>query len=156
MIRLGLLFVTVTSLELFLLLKVGSAIGIVSTIGLIFFTGFLGAYLTRQQGLRVLREITETLQRGEMPTSEILSGVCLLVVGALLVTPGLLTDLTGFLLLVPAIRGQLIAVIERRMQRWIEQNAVQVMTAQHFDFEPSMGGMHQPGGPVIIDVEPKS
>lgn len=116
-LRLGSLFITVSLLELFLLLQVGSKMGIMWTISLILFTGFLGAFLARVQGLQTLQMISETMAKGQMPTQEILAGVCILIASALLLTPGLLTDLFGFALLTPMFRRFILKYI----QRWVEK-----------------------------------
>ena len=124
MLLLGLIFVSVTSIEIYLLLLVGRGLGPALTLGLILFTGFLGAFLAKQQGLRILREIAVRLQRGEMPARELLHGVLILIAGALLITPGLLTDLCGFLLLLPPARAFLLKLLDRRLQLWIARHAV--------------------------------
>lgn len=160
MLRLGFLFVTITTLEIFTLWNVGKSVGLLFTMGLVFFTGFLGAYLTRQQGLRTLREISETLQRGEMPTSEILSGVMLVVVGAFLLTPGFFTDTLGFALLVPAIRAKVITIIEARIQRWLANNTAtmyQTAAGPQGDFSFHSANMsYSVEPPITIDVETKN
>lgn len=145
MFRLGLLFIAVTSIELALLLEVGRRMGWPATVGLIFFTGFLGAYLARQQGFKVLRDIQVTMQRGEMPASEILHGVCVLLAGAFLVTPGLLTDIFGFSLLVPAFRTLLLRGMRKRIEGWVKNNMV-VMQMQP-DGSYGYSGPGAPGGP---------
>ena len=142
MFRLGLLFIAVTSIELALLLQVARIIKWGPTILLILFTGFLGAYLTRQQGFKVLRDISVALQRGQMPAREILHGVCILLAGAFLVTPGLLTDVFGFALLIPAFRSAMLSTFQTRIERWIKNNTVVVQG----------GGFGQPYGD-IYDVE---
>lgn len=150
MFGLGLLFVTVTSLEILVFMQVGNIVGPYAVIAMIFLTGFLGAYLVRMQGLMTMRKISEQLQQGQMPAKEILSGVVLLIVGALLVTPGLITDVTGFLLLIPPIRMQVVGLIQARMERWVMKNAVQVDIHSHGPMDPH--GHTQ--RPHIIDIEP--
>lgn len=130
--QLGFLFVTVSFLELVILLQIGQHVGVAATIGLILFTGFLGAYLARQQGLRTLRMISLHLQEGRMPTTEILNGVCILIAGAFLLTPGLLTDIAGFSLLTPAFRQMLLRYVQRRLERWIQEG--RVMVVQNHDW----------------------
>jgi len=123
MFKLGLLFISVTSIELILLLRVGSIVGLLPTMGLIVFTGFLGAHLTRLQGLQTLRDIQGSMSRGVMPTSEILDGLCILIAGAFLLTPGILTDMSGFLLLTPAFRQILKRYLTKRVGNWISKHS---------------------------------
>ena len=91
--------------ELYLLVKVASQAGFLWTLGLCVFTGVLGGALVRAQGLRTLQQIQQAMARGEMPAVEIVSGLVLLIVGAMLLTPGFITDTIGFLLLIPGLRG---------------------------------------------------
>lgn len=156
MFRLGLLFVVVTSLELAILLQMGRWVGWAPTIGLIFFTGFLGAYLTRQQGFRVLRDIQDAMQRGQMPAREILHGVCILCAGAFLITPGLLTDLFGFALLIPWFRDALLTRMQARLERWMQQNmtVVSVYPGEPYTTRPPHFSPHHPNQHVY-DATPK-
>lgn len=102
--KLLLLFITVPLVEFFLLMKIGMRIGIVPTIATIFITGIIGAWLTRVQGLRTLRRFQKATQEGRLPHEEVMDGVLILVAGAVLLTPGFLTDAIGFLLLAPPVR----------------------------------------------------
>ena len=96
-----LLFTILPALELAVLIKVGTHIGVLNTLLLLFLTGIAGAALARMQGFYVLNQIQENLNRGIMPSSELLDGVMILAGGILLLTPGLITDTFGFLLLIP-------------------------------------------------------
>ncbi|MGM0903396.1 MAG: FxsA family protein [Bacillota bacterium] len=96
--------VLVPAIEIALLLLAGQTIGIFPTFALILLTGIVGAYLAKQQGLATIRDVQDRFQRGTMPGDALLDGVCILVGGTLLLTPGFVTDLIGFLLLVPASR----------------------------------------------------
>ena len=98
------LFTILPALELYLLIKVGSVIGALNTILIIIFTGILGAFLARLQGFLVIRKIQENLNQGILPSSELLDGALILVGGVLLLTPGFITDIFGFLLLLPPTR----------------------------------------------------
>ena len=100
-LRLLLLFTVVPLVELFLLLQIGRFVGPIPTIGLVLFTGTLGAWLARSQGVQVLRRARGQFSQGEMPTEALVDGVLIFVAGAVLLTPGLLTDLAGFFLLTP-------------------------------------------------------
>ena len=105
--KLLLLFITVPLLEFFLLMKIGSRIGIAPTFATILITGFLGAWLTKVQGLRTLNRFRQAGAEGRLPHQEVMDGVMILVAGAVLLTPGFLTDAVGFLLLVPPVRAVL-------------------------------------------------
>ncbi len=115
--RLILLFTLVPALELALLIEVGSRIGTAATIGLVVATGVLGAALARQQGLQVLRRIQAELSAGRLPASSLVDGVIVLMAGALLVTPGILTDVLGILCLVPGFRSLVKARLRSRIER---------------------------------------
>jgi UPF0716 protein FxsA len=114
--KLLLLFITVPLLEFFLLMKVGMRIGIVPTIATIFITGLIGAWLTRVQGLRTLRRFQEATREGRLPHEEVIDGVMILVAGAVLLTPGFLTDAIGFLLLTPPVR----MVVRKRLSNYLK------------------------------------
>lgn len=113
LIYLILLLTTVPFLELALLLQVhhalseawGSGIGLLVTMGTVIVTGVIGAALAKQQGVSVLKELRASLNRGEMPGRALADGVLVLVGAALLLTPGFLTDLFGFSLLIPLTRS---------------------------------------------------
>ncbi len=99
------LFVTIPLIELALLLRVAQAIELGPTIALVLITGILGAALARREGFRTWARVQADLSAGRMPTSEIVDALLILVAGVVLITPGLITDLIGFALLVPPIRG---------------------------------------------------
>ena len=103
-----LLFLLVPLVEIYFLIKVGSLIGAIPTIALVVFTALLGAMLLRFQGLVTLQRTRTTMARGELPALEMLEGVLLVFAGALLLTPGFVTDAFGFALLVPPLRQALI------------------------------------------------
>lgn len=117
--KLLLLFILVPAIELVLLIEIGQFIGTLPTIGLIVFTGILGAFLTRRQGLQVLSRMRSELQTGQVPADSIFDGVIILIAGAFLMTPGVLTDLVGFLCLIPATRRVIKRVIWSRVERAI-------------------------------------
>lgn len=111
-LRLLLLFTLVPLTELFLLVELGRRMGTLPTVALVLATGALGAWLARRQGLRVLGEIRSEQAAGRLPAAALVDGLLVLVAGAVLLTPGLLTDLFGFALLVPQVRG----VVRRRLR----------------------------------------
>lgn len=116
-LRLAVLFVAVPVLELALLAWIGRHVGVLPTVGLIFATGLLGASLARWQGLRTWRRFQAAVNAGRMPHRELVEGLLILIAGAVLLTPGLLTDLAGFALLVPPARGVIAAALSRRLGR---------------------------------------
>lgn len=108
-ILLVILFVVVPIAEITLLIRVGGSIGALNTIVFVIFTAVLGAYLVRQQGFSVLSKLQEETNAGRMPAMQIAEGVALLFAGAVLLTPGFITDAIGFSLLIPPIRQAIIA-----------------------------------------------
>ena len=116
-LRLLLLFTIVPLVELFLLVKLGTVVGVGPTVALVIFTGILGAWLARQQGLEVLRRVNEDLSQGRMPTEALMDGVLILIAGAVLLTPGLLTDALGFVLLIPRTRAEVRKIVAARFAR---------------------------------------
>ncbi len=103
-IRLFLLFTIVPLVELTLLIKIGNIFGVLHTIALVVITGVIGAYLARDQGLRVINELKASLATGRAPTDQIIEGALILISAVLLVTPGIITDTIGFLLVIPYTR----------------------------------------------------
>ncbi|MEI6708866.1 MAG: FxsA family protein [Methylococcales bacterium] len=93
--------------EIYLLLEVGGIIGAFPTIVLVVFTAVLGTWLLRQQGFATFRRFQESLARGEIPAYEMIEGPLILVGGALLLTPGFITDIVGLACLIPATRKKI-------------------------------------------------
>ena len=103
-IKLFLAFTTIPLVEIYLLIHIGSVFGVFTSIALVFFTGLLGAYLARIQGIKTLFKIQESIKEGRMPSGELLEALLIVAAGIVLLTPGFLTDTIGFLLLLPNIR----------------------------------------------------
>ena len=99
-VRMLILFIIVPLVELFLLVVVGGRVGLFPTIILVALTGAWGAYLAKSQGLSILAKIQSETAAGRVPTAELVDGLLVLIGGVVLLTPGLLTDLVGFLLMV--------------------------------------------------------
>lgn len=91
-------------------------IGIPTTIGMAIGTGFLGAWLTKKQGLKALMNYQKSISMGQMPHREVVDGILILVASAVLVTPGFLTDFIGFSLLVPKVRGKLREILAEKLK----------------------------------------
>ncbi len=98
------LFIVVPFAELALLLKIAEMTSVLHTLAVVVVTGIVGTWLTRSQGIQTYRKIQAALSAGQMPTDPLLDALMILVAGALLLTPGILTDLFGFSLLLPFTR----------------------------------------------------
>ncbi len=120
-LRILALFVLLPLVELTILIQVGQAIGLGPTLLLVVATGLLGATLARRQGLRAWLAIRAELQAGRMPGGTLVDGLLILIGGIVLLTPGILTDLLGFALLVPATRNGLKRVFRKRFQQALER-----------------------------------
>ena len=110
------LFIAIPLIEIFLFIKVGGAIGALPTVVLVVVTAVIGVALLRAQGLRTMTKFQHQIASGEMPANTMLEGAALLFGGALLLTPGFLTDTIGFLCLIPITRQGII--------RWLASNMV--------------------------------
>ncbi len=120
--KLFLAFTIIPFLEIALLIKVGSNIGIFNTLLVVILTGVLGAALARHQGFLTMLKVREALNRGEMPAEELMDAAIILVAGVMLLTPGFITDACGVLLLVPPTRNAFKRWLRRRFDEWISDN----------------------------------
>jgi UPF0716 protein FxsA len=120
------MFIVIPVVEFALLIEIGSRLGTLPTLLLIFGTGVVGAYLARLEGLRILYRIQLDLQRGTMPAEQLFDGVLVLIAGIVLLTPGLLTDVAGILLLFPLSRYPIKAFIKRKAQSWVANSQVHI------------------------------
>lgn len=116
-----LLFTVVPIFELYLLIKVGQYLGAFTTVMIVIFTGIFGAFLARMEGLRVLYSVQRDMQEGKMPTSQLLDGLLILIGAVLLITPGLLTDVIGFILVIPSTRVLLKVWLKSQLQKMIDK-----------------------------------
>ena len=98
-------FIIVPLLELAVIIQVGQGLGVLPTIGLLLVVSIVGAWLVKFQGLGVMNRIRRQLAAGQMPTDELVNGVLILVAGALMLTPGFITDAVGLALLFPPSRA---------------------------------------------------
>ncbi len=146
--RLILLFVVTPVVELWLLLRIGGAVGVLPTLALVFGTGVVGATLARSQGIKAFRDFQQSLGSGRVPGQALLDGVCILVGGAFLLTPGLLTDVLGFSLVLPPTRRLIQRRIQRRVEEGIQDGTIQAVVistsphpaARHVDVERGSDG----------------
>jgi UPF0716 protein FxsA len=133
-------FIGVPIVEIAIFIEVGGVLGLWPTLGLVVLTAVLGTWQLRAQGLATLMRAREQVERGALPTRELFDGACLLVAGALLLTPGFMTDAAGFLLFFPPVRDILLGLLARHVQ-------TRMQTRVFVDGEEvSTGG---PNGPVI-------
>jgi UPF0716 protein FxsA len=146
--KLFLLFTAVPLVDLWVLLQIGRALGFWSTVALVVATGLVGAWLAKAEGLRVLRDWQRALAEGRLPDEGVLSGALVLAGGILLVTPGVLTDALGLLLLVPPTRRVAAAGLRRWLRRQIDAGRIHVVSRGGF-------GGPRPGIDEPIDVTPR-
>ncbi len=108
------LFIVVPLVELYLIIEVGSVIGALWTVLLVVLTAVIGVSLLRIQGFNTLNRARQNMERGTLPAMEMMEGMILAVGGALLITPGFITDTLGFLCLIPATRRAMIRYLMQR------------------------------------------
>lgn len=113
---LALLFIVVPLVELYVIIQVGQSIGALNVIGLLIVMSVAGGWLMKQQGLGVLRRVQDQLHDGQVPGREIVDGFLILFGGALMLTPGFLTDVLGIALLLPPFRAVVRAGLARRFR----------------------------------------
>ena len=115
MVPLVLIFIVVPIIELYVIIQVGEAIGVWWTIALLIVDSLLGSWLMRSQGRSVWRRFQETVQAGRMPHREVADGVLVILGGALLLTPGFVTDFFGLFLILPPTRSVVRRTLMRRV-----------------------------------------
>ena len=118
--------IAVPLIEIYFVVKIGSVVGVIPAIALLFVSSVFGSRVVKHQGLRVWRKFNEQVSSGHVPSRELIEGVCLLVAGALLVAPGFFTDALGFLLLLPPFRLIVVKIVGARTT-----NKVQVVRATY-------------------------
>lgn len=120
-LKIVILFATVPLIELALLIKVGGLIGIIPTIIIVGFTGVIGVSLARNQGYKVVEKIKRSLEMGQMPTDDLIGGLLILIGGVMLLTPGLITDVTGFSLILPGSRHFFVRFAKRKFGDYLKR-----------------------------------
>jgi UPF0716 protein FxsA len=126
-----LLFLIVPIVELYVIIEVGGWLGVWPTLGLLVLVSVVGAWLVKHEGLGVWTRAQRQLQRSELPANELLDGLLILFAGALMLTPGFVTDIVGLVLLVPPTRALVRSLLSRRFRR---------------RFDLATGGFAGPGG----------
>ncbi|HIA99524.1 MAG TPA: FxsA family protein [Gemmatimonadetes bacterium] len=126
--RLAFLFVIVPVIELMILIELGRVLGLLPTLLLILLTGAGGAILTRLEGLRVFFQFRQSIAQAQIPGQAILDGVSVLIGGAFLITPGVLTDVLGFSLLLPPSRRWIQRRLRSRLEQKIKDGSIHVVS----------------------------
>jgi UPF0716 protein FxsA len=121
------LIIVIPALEIGFLILSGRAIGAIPTVLLIILTGVIGAWLAKQQGLETLRKAQQQMQYGEIPGLAIIDGLCILIGGVLLLTPGFITDTVGFLLLIPISRNKIKPLLLTIIRKMIDKNKITII-----------------------------
>ena len=116
------LFIITPILEMAVLIELGQRFGTWHTIGLIVITGIVGASLAKSQGLQVYKNLQVALYNGQMPHDHLIEGLLIFIGGAFLITPGLLTDIAGFILVLPWTRR----LIRERLKRYFKARIIQL------------------------------
>lgn len=124
MINWILLFMAIPVAEIIIYIQLGKHIGLLPTLLLILGTGIAGVILTRQQGFYIIARVRQEMQSGMVPGNQLLEGLLILIGAVLLITPGLLTDLTGFALLLPYTRVYFREFLKRKIRLWVQQGKV--------------------------------
>lgn len=102
--------------EIAVFIEAGDLLGLWPTIGAVILTAMIGSALLRRQGIATLARVRESMDAGRLPVAELFDGLCLLIAGALLLTPGFVTDGVGLLLFMPPLRALLRGMLARRLK----------------------------------------
>ncbi|KIO65001.1 MULTISPECIES: FxsA family protein [Bacillaceae] len=121
-----LVFVILPALEIGVFLLSGKTIGVWNTVLIIIFTGILGAFLTKRQGLEVMRKAQDAVRAGYPPDDVLLDGICIFLGGSLLISPGFITDCLGLILLLPPTRKLIKPLLIKWFQRWIDKRTIYI------------------------------
>ncbi|WP_321492307.1 FxsA family protein [uncultured Desulfobacter sp.] len=126
LLKLFLCFTLIPVAELYILIHLGGIIGGFNTVMLVIITGFLGAYLARMEGLNTMIKVRQSLNQGIMPTEELLDAFIILIAGLVLITPGLLTDTAGLLLLYPPTRNAFKRFLRRKLDEMMANGSINI------------------------------
>lgn len=139
------LFVVVPIIELFVIIQVGGALGVLPTVGLLVLGSILGSVLMRSQGRAAWRSFQEATAAGKVPAREVLDGALVVFGGALLLTPGFLSDILGLILLLPPTRALVRQVLVKRFAGRVVASATSGAQSRLFGFGTHAGA--RAGGP---------
>lgn len=138
---LAVLFIGVPILEIYVIIQVGQVIGAWWTVGLLLAEGFLGAWLVKREGRRAWAQLQDAFRGGKLPNREVADAALILVGGTLLLTPGFVTDVFGFFLVLPFTRP-----LARRALTWVANRQVKKAVARRMPTQPGTG-------PTVIQGE---
>ena len=119
-----LVLLIISALEIGIFIWVGGMIGPWWVVILIILTGFLGIYLAKQQGIDTIRRAQASIHYGQMPSEEIFDGICIIIGGAFLITPGFVTDISGFILVLPMTRNLFKNQLKKILKRMIDNHTI--------------------------------
>ncbi len=126
LLKLFLCFTLIPVIELYLLIKIGTILGGFNTILLVILTGFLGAWLARMEGMNTMMRLRTNLNQGLMPAEELIDAVIIFVAGIVLITPGLITDIFGLLLLWPLTRNKFKRMLRKKFDEMQLQGDINI------------------------------
>ena len=147
------IFIVVPLIELYFLLEISQLIGVFTTVMIIVFTGAAGVSIAKRQGYQVINNIRSTLNSGEMPTDDLISALLILIGGVTLLTPGFITDITGFLLILPGSRDLIGALVKKYFLKYVKENKVEVHYGSQFNQRRSSNKEQADFKDDFIDVE---
>ncbi len=160
MLPLFLLFVILPIAEIMLIINVSASIGGWNTFFIVIITAFFGAYFVRQQGFALIQQMQSKVNAGQSPSTEMAEGILLLIAGVLLITPGFITDIMGFLFTLPFSRGPIAnfvvkAIISKKMGNvhFTHSHFGQQPFDQGSGFNDTNSQNHTPNNDDIIDAE---
>ncbi len=126
LLKLFLCFTIIPVIELYLLIKIGTIIGGFNTILIVLGTGFFGAWLARMEGMQTLIRVRENMQQGIMPAEDLIDALIIFIAGVLLITPGLLTDISGLLLLWPVTRNLFKKFLRKKFNKMMDDGTINI------------------------------
>ena len=126
LMKLFLAFTLIPVIELYLLIKIGTVIGSLNTICLVIITGFTGAWLARTEGMNTMLKVRRNLDQGIMPAEELIDALIIFFAGVVLITPGILTDFAGLLLLWPVTRKKFKQLLRKKFDNMNQQGNINI------------------------------
>ena len=128
-----LLFISLPTLEIFLMIKIGGKVGALNTVALVFLTAIIGLYFAKVQGIKTIKSGMINIYQNKLPTYEILSGASIAIAALLLITPGFLTDIIGFLLLIPLTRKIIFSIAFKNRHKTNVNNKEDIIDVEIVD-----------------------